>query len=194
MLSPKASKSDSLSPFQLGIGGSEAVAHHVGTVGNNVRFPFRGKAVLLLQIAALVLIQMYASAPLPPPWTNGHPRHHEEASHHQCGCPKEKVASHTCCCALYKRSCCARSGHGTASASGPGQKDGDTVRIHATTCGLSEELDFDSSGRSKFMGASFAFGVPAPSVLLTETTQKQPSDHFLKPPVPPPEMTRPGFA
>ena len=170
------------------------VAHQVGSAGNDVRIPLLGKTVPLIQIAALILIQMYTSAPFPPSRTNGQSRHHETVSHHQCGCPKEKVASHTCCCALSKRTCCALPAHGTASSSGPKKEGRDTARIYASTCGMSEELEIDSSGKFKFMGASFAFGLPALSVLLAETTQKQPQDLFLKPPVPPPEITKPRFA
>ena len=148
---------------------------------------YAGKALSLL--IALVLL----SAPFQYFVATIEDRDEEEMPVHQCGCPQEKVLSHTCCCALAKRNCCAAHAAEKPSANTlEGQTSAAPVFCRAG-CSLPERLITDSTGKNKFASAPYLHGIFVLNFLLAQTADKKPENAFLEVSVPPPKNTIPFF-
>jgi len=143
------------------------------------RYP--GKAVCFLLVIVLLAGLFLYSVSI------GDDRDEKEAPVHQCGCPKDKVLSHTCCCALSKRKCCAAKTSENAPNNILSVQTSATPTFCRTRCSLPEELIPGSSGNIMLTVASCFHEVFARNSLLPRTTQKKPRNAFLKVPVPPPE-------
>ena len=106
---------------------------------------------------------------------------------HQCGCPKEKVDSHTCCCTLSQHRCCGAHAVENASTNTPNHRTSPTPTFCRARCAQPGELLTGSSGKTTFVVAFYLYEVVGPNSYQPQTTGEKPEDLFLEVSVPPPE-------
>jgi hypothetical protein len=149
-----------------------------------MRLSFLGKALIPLQIAALLLIQVNVLGAFAPVWEKG-----KKASHHRCACPPSCscAASHglsdSHCCP-----CCAGWRKKTAAVGHQSPQGRTTICISAFPCGGPKELNINSSGQIKFILTHCDVDVSAHPVLLVHNTQIKPESLYFQPPDPPPKI------
>ena len=161
------------------------------------------KSVPLLIITALLLNQ-FIPVILPTSRISRNGQAEGRESNHQCGCPKEKVLSHTCCCSAYRRNCCAIpsvdkasenniSGNGhtgeSVSSSGPDSRSFTGTHAYVASCGMQEQFKAESYSKSYFIATCRTTAIPAHSTLIAQEARKTLDNLFLEPPDPPPEIT-----
>ena len=113
---------------------------------------------------------------------------HEKPALHQCGCPKDKVASRACCCfKMGKRGCCDGHGPGNAHSDTTDDRTLNAPIFRCAGCAPQEGLTTDPAGDTKSAAGSGLQLFFSASSLLTQTTDRKPGTVFLKVPVPPPE-------
>ncbi|MFP5213342.1 MAG: hypothetical protein ACLGPL_08185 [Acidobacteriota bacterium] len=122
---------------------------------------------------------------------------------HQCGCPKEKILAHKCCCSGKGRTCClpplkagGRGGHGSRNSRFrmPSRVENlDRLEppaagyAYVAACGWKERLKEQVFKKITYTPAYFFMSRPMGSTLLITAPGKQLSEPLLRPPVPPPE-------
>jgi hypothetical protein len=147
-----------------------------------------GKALSLVQIIVFSLTQGYVLAPSSSLGIFNRGEEMKRVYYHRCGCPPEKVASHTCCC--YTGKCCS-SPKKPAATCHTGNKEPSLTYLSLSSCGCMEESFGISSGKFDFIGASFTMSPDRQVTLFALTKRVNPEKLLYTPPNPPPEITLP---
>jgi len=155
---------------------------------NQLRVSILGKAVLLLQITALLLIQTYTFAPFSTASIPSEAEDEGSISHRRCGCPPERILSRTCCCFLANGSCSRNKNSAKELRRG---KDNATIYLCAAPCGWPANLNINSAVNFEFLGAYFTFAPIIRSAIVAQGIQETLGGQFSRPQVPPPEISAP---
>jgi hypothetical protein len=145
----------------------------------------------LFKAVSLLLVSVLLTAPFSFSVDTGDYRD-EDSSFHPCGCPKEKIISHTCCCTLSKRSGCALPTCGSPSINQPDEQTSDTPTLCRARCALPENPITDTSGKIKLTAACYLHQIFALQSILAKTIQPHPEEVFPEVSVPPPETVLPS--
>ncbi|MEN6440958.1 MAG: hypothetical protein ABFD97_20500 [Syntrophobacter sp.] len=151
--------------------------------GNGMVHRYLGKVLLLL----LAIVFVGTSCPYSA--NPGGDGHEEELPLHQCGCPREKVASHTCCCTLAKKSCCAPPSAKSVSANMPIKQTSATPILCHPSCSPPEQLTAGSSTNTKSVVADYQHEVFTSGCFIVQVTETKPENVFLEVLVPPPKAS-----
>ncbi len=155
--------------------------------------PIWKKSGVLLQIAALLLLQLYIFLPslakaVTPHGTTAHCFH----DHRLCGCSPERIANHTCCCCSHHEPaeppCCAKKHHDEKPAARPVDAPSQR-RISAAPCGSHPQFITASLDKIKFVRCASSAVMPD---VLPSTYPLQSRGIFQRrssePPEPPPKI------
>jgi hypothetical protein len=145
-----------------------------------------GKAVLLMQIAALSLIQGYVLKPCAGLQISNRIEGITSVLQHRCGCQPEKVASHTCCC--YSGNCRIATGHKPIAADHRNGRKPSPSYISPLSCGCTEVSYGLTSENFKFIGAACKLSLYSNVRLFSPSQAVNPENLVFAPPVPPPEI------
>lgn len=149
---------------------------------------FLGKALILMQIMGLSLMQSYVPAPSSNLGILNRTKEVKRVYYHRCGCPPEKVASHTCCCFTGKFCCSPQKPAATSHS----RKDRSSQNyLSLSFCGCMDESYDISSGKFEFIGASFILFRGLQVSVFSPATRVNPDKLLFRPPVPPPEIALP---
>jgi hypothetical protein len=147
---------------------------------------FLGKVLWLFQLVALSLMQGYALEPASPLGISSQSEYVKRVTYHRCGCPPEKVASHTCCC--YTGKCTKPSGKTAAATCHPDHGGPTTSGLSLYACGCMEESFFLSAERYKFIGAFFIIYLSDRIIYFSPSLLGKPENPIFKPSIPPPQL------
>jgi hypothetical protein len=143
------------------------------------------KGILLMQIAALSLMQGYVLKPFSGLQISNRVEEGTRVLQHQCGCRPEKVASHACCC--YTGNCRTSPGSKATAINHPNARKPSANYTSPPSCGCTEDSYGMTLGKFEFIRTSFRLFRGDHVVLFSPSKQVDCETLAVPPPVPPPE-------
>jgi hypothetical protein len=146
---------------------------------------FIGKAILLMQITALSLMQGFVLEPFAPLRISNRTEGVTRIHYHRCGCSPDKIASHTCCC--YSGNCYS-SLKKIGSTCHYNNDKPSPIYISILSYGCTEEVYDIYVGKFEIIGTSFTLYLYNHFTRFSQFKPVNPKNLLFRPPIPPPEI------